>query len=146
MQRIGSGRWTQALTLCGSAGLPTRSARARQVRGSELRGALGLVAPHARPDAGPPPSDPEKAGESRGLHELEAGKRALSSLKALPGSESIHSGACIQTFEGHGDVVASARFSEDGSSVLTASEDHTAKLWSIESGACIQTFEGPAGS
>ena len=38
-----------------------------------------------------------------------------------------------------------ATFSEDGTSVLTASGDSTAKLWSTESGSCMQTFTGHGG-
>ena len=41
--------------------------------------------------------------------------------------------------------MCSAVFSGDGPSVLTSSEDHTAKLWSIKTGVCTQTFAGHIG-
>ena len=40
------------------------------------------------------------------------------------------------------DYVHSAVFSPDGSSVLTASNDETAKVWSAETGECTQTLSG----
>merc|ERR1712072_887383 len=49
---------------------------------------------------------------------------------------------CIQTFTGHTSWVKSAVFSNDGTNILTASDDKTAKLWSVENGPCIQTFTG----
>merc|ERR1711972_644294 len=39
-------------------------------------------------------------------------------------------------------AVKSALFSVDGSSVLTASRDCSAKIWSTATGECTQTFEG----
>ena len=63
-------------------------------------------------------------------------------------------GECIQTFSGHIDGVQnvtgrhiskevnSAMFSPDGSAVLTASDDHTAKMWNATTGMCIETFLG----
>ena len=63
-------------------------------------------------------------------------------------------GECIQTFSGHIDginsvtgrrvskEVNSAMFSPDGSAVLTASDDHTAKMWNATTGMCIETFLG----
>merc|ERR1712187_73436 len=47
------------------------------------------------------------------------------------------------TFEGHSFGVLSAVFSADGSSVLTASYDQTAKIWSVATGECTQTFSKP---
>ncbi|MBO5956262.1 MAG: WD40 repeat domain-containing protein [Bacteroidales bacterium] len=41
----------------------------------------------------------------------------------------------------HKDYVSSASFSPDGRYVVTASGDHTSKLWSVESGDCLMTME-----
>ena len=49
---------------------------------------------------------------------------------------------CTQTFSGHQDAVVSAVFSADGSSVLAAAHDCTAKVWSIDTGMCRPTFFG----
>jgi len=53
-----------------------------------------------------------------------------------------NTGACIQTFTGHINLLMSAIFSPDGSQILTASLDHTAKLWNAQTGTCIRTFSG----
>ena len=44
--------------------------------------------------------------------------------------------------KGHEEgLVNSAVFSTDGSSVLTACDDGTAKIWNSSTGRCIQTLE-----
>ena len=45
-------------------------------------------------------------------------------------------------FSGHTDVVWNAVFSPDGSRVLTASLDHTARLWDARTGAALETLSG----
>lgn len=52
------------------------------------------------------------------------------------------SGDCLATICGHGGGVRSAVFSIDAQSVLTASADSTAKVWSLETGRCLQTLAG----
>ena len=44
--------------------------------------------------------------------------------------------------EWHGRLVRSAVFSADGTQVLTASDDLTAKIWDIGTGECMRTFSG----
>ena len=46
------------------------------------------------------------------------------------------------TLVGHEGAVSSAVFSPDGSSVLTASYDQTAKIWNATSGECMSTLVG----
>ena len=50
------------------------------------------------------------------------------------------------TFDGHSRPINLAVFSADAATVLTASQDSTAKLWSIASGRCTMTFDGHADS
>src|SRR5262249_54646646 len=44
----------------------------------------------------------------------------------------------------HSDWVNSAAFSNDGTLVVTASEDHTARVWSAATGALLREFRGQA--
>jgi len=48
----------------------------------------------------------------------------------------------VRTFAGHSDWVWAVAFSPDGTQLLTASGDHTAKLWNADTGAEIRTFSG----
>jgi hypothetical protein len=40
-------------------------------------------------------------------------------------------GVAIEIFEGHQDRVVSAAFSPDGSMIITAGDDRTARLWNL---------------
>ncbi|CAI7583021.1 unnamed protein product [Penicillium manginii] len=53
-----------------------------------------------------------------------------------------HTGACLQTLEGHDDWVRSVVFSPDSSRVASGSFDNTIKIWDAHTGACLQTLEG----
>ncbi|KAI2791674.1 Vegetative incompatibility protein HET-E-1 [Penicillium oxalicum] len=53
-----------------------------------------------------------------------------------------HTGACLQTLEGHDSYVNSVVFSPDGSRVASGSSDNTIKIWDAHTGACLQTLEG----
>ncbi|KAJ5588701.1 hypothetical protein N7537_011379 [Penicillium hordei] len=53
-----------------------------------------------------------------------------------------HTGACLQTLEGHNDRVSSVVFSQDSSRVASGSSDKTIKTWDAHTGACLQTLEG----
>jgi WD40 repeat protein len=50
--------------------------------------------------------------------------------------------ACLQTLEGHGNIVNSVAFSHDSTQLVSASEDRTVKIWDASSGACLKTLEG----
>ena len=52
------------------------------------------------------------------------------------------SGREVRRFEGHSDAVTSARYSPDGSRVLTSSLDKTARLWETTTGQELRRFEG----
>ncbi|KAJ5379598.1 Vegetative incompatibility protein HET-E-1 [Penicillium cosmopolitanum] len=53
-----------------------------------------------------------------------------------------HTGACLQTLEGHDFYVNSVAFSHDSSRVASGSDDKTIKIWDAHTGACLQTLEG----
>ena len=53
-------------------------------------------------------------------------------------------GVCIQTLEGHDNVVDSAVYSNDGKKILSASSDHTIKEWDVATGVCVRTLKGHA--
>ena len=44
------------------------------------------------------------------------------------------SGTCLQTFQGHAEAILSLDVRTDGSriTIMTASDDHTAKLWAYD--------------
>src|SRR6202035_1438847 len=50
--------------------------------------------------------------------------------------------ACLQTLEGHREVVRSVAFSHDSARLASASGDSTVKVWDASSGECLQTLEG----
>jgi WD40 repeat protein len=52
------------------------------------------------------------------------------------------SGAELLTFKGHTGEVQSALFSADGSRIITASYDGTAKVWDTKTGAELLTLKG----
>ncbi|KAJ5100119.1 Vegetative incompatibility protein HET-E-1 [Penicillium argentinense] len=53
-----------------------------------------------------------------------------------------HTGACLQTLEGHDNRVNSVVFSHDSSRVASGSGDKTIKIWDAQTGACLQTLDG----
>ncbi|KAL5359312.1 hypothetical protein BJX96DRAFT_56435 [Aspergillus floccosus] len=57
-----------------------------------------------------------------------------------------HTGACLQTLEGHIYWVTSVVFSHDSSRAASGSGDKTIKIWDTQTGACLQTLEGHNGS
>merc|ERR1739848_580207 len=51
-------------------------------------------------------------------------------------------GGKVQTLKGHTGWVKSAVFSADGTLVLTASHDRTAKIFNLETGEVLRTLKG----
>jgi WD40 repeat protein len=51
-------------------------------------------------------------------------------------------GKLLATLQGHAGPVYSAQFSPDGKRTVTASQDHTARLWETESGKLLATLQG----
>jgi WD40 repeat protein len=50
-------------------------------------------------------------------------------------------GKVVQTFRGHTGRVSSASYSPDGTRLVTASEDRSARIWEVASGALLATLE-----
>ncbi|KAK3807349.1 MAG: hypothetical protein J3Q66DRAFT_392643 [Benniella sp.] len=48
----------------------------------------------------------------------------------------------IQTFEGHNDPVLKVVYSPDGNTIVSGSEDRTARIWIVESGQCQLILTG----
>jgi WD40 repeat protein len=48
----------------------------------------------------------------------------------------------LHTLQGHTLSVKSAAFSPNGSLVVTASWDNTAKIWDAQTGQCLRTLQG----
>ena len=51
-------------------------------------------------------------------------------------------GELLAVMEGHEGLITSGCFSPDGQTVLSASEDGTAKVWEVGSGTCLSSLEG----
>ena len=54
-------------------------------------------------------------------------------------------GAALAVLSGHQDRVVSAAFSPDGSHLVTAAYDNTARVWDVRSGALLTTLSGHTG-
>ena len=50
--------------------------------------------------------------------------------------------ACLQTLEGHDNLVLSVAFSPDGQRLASGLYDETIKIWDAASGRCLQTLKG----
>ncbi|HEY1351839.1 MAG TPA: hypothetical protein VGF67_19640, partial [Ktedonobacteraceae bacterium] len=49
-------------------------------------------------------------------------------------------GALLLTLSGHTSWVRACGFSPDGPRIVSASYDHTLKLWEMQSGRCVLTY------
>src|SRR5437773_2371288 len=54
--------------------------------------------------------------------------------------------ACLQTLEGHSELVRSVVFSSNGLRLAEASGDGTVKIWDATSDQCLETLEGHSDS
>ena len=55
-------------------------------------------------------------------------------------------GPLIRTLEGHSGSVLGVAVSPDGRRAVSASSDHTLKVWDLETGRALRTLEGHSGS
>ena len=60
-------------------------------------------------------------------------------------SGTLSDGTLLAILAGHTDRIVSAMFSSDGSRIVTASADHTARIWDADGGTVLATLSGPAG-
>src|SRR2546423_5370471 len=65
-------------------------------------------------------------------------------IKRVAGIRDVWDG-CLQTLEGHTDIVRTVTFSPDGKVLASASHDNTIWLWDTATGAHVQTLEGHIG-
>ena len=49
---------------------------------------------------------------------------------------------CTHVLEGHEGEISKAVFNPQGSKILSASFDQTARLWDVETGKMLQVLEG----
>ncbi len=66
-------------------------------------------------------------------------------FKDLAQAGTVSSPAAFKTFGGHTDAVRSVVFSDDGSLLLSASQDNTVRVWEIGTGQMLKTFRGHGG-
>jgi WD40 repeat protein len=50
-------------------------------------------------------------------------------------------GTLLHSLEGHHERIVALRFASDGSTVVTADQDGTARVWDVSSGGLLQAFE-----
>ena len=48
----------------------------------------------------------------------------------------------MNVLAGHEGEISKATFNPQGSRILTASADKTARLWDVENGECLQVLDG----
>jgi hypothetical protein len=48
----------------------------------------------------------------------------------------------VAQLRGHGSMITCARFSPDGTRIVTASADHTARVGDAETGRCVSVLRG----
>ena len=53
-----------------------------------------------------------------------------------------NTGQCLQTLEGHSDVVRSVAYSPDGTKIISGANDNTIKIWDVNTAECLKTLEG----
>ena len=54
----------------------------------------------------------------------------------------LENGQSVRTLEGHTDLVNAVVMTPDGRRAISASDDHTLRVWEVESGNCITAFTG----
>ncbi|OAL50247.1 WD40 repeat-like protein [Pyrenochaeta sp. DS3sAY3a] len=54
--------------------------------------------------------------------------------------------ACLQTLEGHGDIIDTVLFSPNGRLLASGSRHDFVKIWDVTTGRCIRTLEGYCSS
>ncbi len=73
------------------------------------------------------------------------GKASFVDLLLEAGVRVDYTNLCTSTLEGHTGPVMSASFSPDGTTLVTASHDSTAKIWDVLTGNCLHTLQGHTG-
>ena len=57
----------------------------------------------------------------------------------------VESGKSLRTFKGHTGEVLAVAVTSDGRRAVSASSDHTLRVWDLESGQSLRTLKGYTG-
>ena len=80
-----------------------------------------------------------------GFFRQAASGKAWPWLRPLKPSLIAPGGSLIRTLEGHADSVYAVTVTPDGRCAVSASGDHTLRLWDLETGQTVRTLEGHTG-
>ncbi len=143
-------------------GLPQPDTAAPTGGGPDSTQPVGVVADRPSQEAGPPPTNPVKAGGGDGRadapRELELpggpvhavavsrdGKWVMTGDDKAARLWDAGTGKEVRRFEGHDGEVAGVAFSPDGWRAATAGADRTVRVWDMASGKELYCFRGHRG-
>ena len=52
----------------------------------------------------------------------------------------MNTGKCVNTLNGHSDLIYSIALTPDGTRIVSGSRDKSVKIWDLQSGLCLKTL------